>query len=45
MYFRAGHVPAELCPAGQLSAVAVLVEEGDQTGEEVAQHATIRFVG
>jgi hypothetical protein len=42
---RAGHPdPFVLCSAVQLSAVAVLIKEGDQAGEEVAQIAGIRFV-
>jgi len=42
---RARHPdPYLICPAVQLSAVAVLIKEGDQAGEEVAQLATIRLV-
>jgi hypothetical protein len=33
-----------ICAAIQLSTVAVLIKEGDQAGEKLAQLATIRFV-
>ena len=41
----AGHPhPFVLCSPVQLSTVAVLINEGDQAGEEVAQLATLRLV-